>query len=208
MGIRASVLFSLLISAFPGSAGAFDRYPAVAKPAPFEEQGPRDLKSYLDSGKTPAYIRIDVKGYNIRTTPDFSVNRSSNVDFRSRGGDLFVVEAVKPMNYGAAVQIHVDNELRWIYVPYERKNDFQFCESEACFSAMARTLDYLLKGTGVSVEQAQSCGVSSGPEGLVLPAGAAVPARVEFRVAMRVSDTEPVLTRIFDQAAGLSLTAG
>lgn len=160
MKLRAPLLQALLLLALPMGAQAA---------ATYVENGPRDLKSYLTRGEIPNYIRIDAKNYNIRTTPDFSNKNTSNVDFKTKGGDLFAVESVKPMYYGAAVQIHVDDDLRWVYVPYDRKNDFQFCESEACFTAMARSLDYLLKGTGVPVETAQDCGVSAGPEGLVLP---------------------------------------
>ena len=183
----------LLLLALPVGALAFDPElededavtPAAAAPVPaaaasakpFAEKGPRDLQTYLKDGVTPKYIRMDVKGYNVRTSPDFSVNRTDNVDFKSKGGDLFAVESIRKLQYGAAVRIHVEDELRWVYVPYERKNDFQFCESEACFTAMARSLDFLLKGSNVNAEQAQNCGVSSGPEGLILPAGAPAPRR-------------------------------
>ncbi|MGZ3656193.1 MAG: hypothetical protein ACXVCS_11595 [Bdellovibrionota bacterium] len=150
--------------------------PAPKKAAvPYQEKGPRDLKTYIDSHQTPNYIRIDVKAYHIRTSPDFAIKRTDNIDFKTKGGETFAVEHVKAGQYGAAVQIHVDDDLRWIYVPYDRKNDFQFCESEACFSAMARSLDYLLKGSSVSVQQAQDCGVVAGPEGLILPKGAVHP---------------------------------
>jgi hypothetical protein len=161
-------LLALLLLALPNG---------VAIAADYVEKGPLDLKAYLAQGKSPSFIRIDAKGYNIRNTADFSTKDISNVNFKSKGGDLFAVASVKPMYYGAAVQIHVDDELKWVYVPYARKNDFQFCESEACFTAMANSLDYLLKGTGVGVEAAQDCGVSAGPEGLVLPKGAAHPSK-------------------------------
>ena len=158
---------------------------------PYSETGPRELQAYLREGITPNYIRIDVRGYNIRRSPDFSTDRSSNIDFKTKGGELFAVESVKRLQYGAAVQVHVDGELRWVYVPYGRKNDFQFCESEACFTAMARSLDFLLRGTGVSVDQAQNCGVSSGPEGLILPAGASVPRTEPDRVTLTRVAAEP-----------------
>ncbi len=61
-------------------------------------------------------------------------------------------------------------------------------------------------GVGIFPEPMVRAEVAVGA--LVELAGLPALAPVEFRVAMRVSDTEPVLTRIFDQAAGLSLTAG
>ena len=61
-------------------------------------------------------------------------------------------------------------------------------------------------GVGIFPEPMVRGEVAAGA--LVELAGLPALAPVEFRVAMRVSDTEPVLTRIFDQAAGLSLTAG
>lgn len=145
--------------------------------APYQEKGPRELKFYVDSGRTPNYLRIDAKNTRVRTSPDFDEKREDNVESRTEGGELYAVERVEPMNYGAAVQVHVGMELRWVYVPYAQKEDFQFCESEACFTAMARSFDFLLRRTGVSVEQAQSCGITEGPEGLVLPKGAAAPRR-------------------------------
>ena len=60
-------------------------------------------------------------------------------------------------------------------------------------------------GVGIFPEPMVRAEVAAGT--LVELAGLPALAPVEFRVAMRVSDTEPVLTRIFDQAAGLSLTA-
>ena len=61
-------------------------------------------------------------------------------------------------------------------------------------------------GVGIFPEPMVRAEVAAGA--LVELAGLPALAPVEFRVAMRVSDTEPVLTRIFDQAASLSLTAG
>ncbi|MGX5712445.1 LysR family transcriptional regulator [Sphingopyxis terrae subsp. ummariensis] len=61
-------------------------------------------------------------------------------------------------------------------------------------------------GVGIFPEPMVRAEVAAGA--LVELAGLPALAPVEFRVAMRVSDTEPVLTRIFDQAAGLSLTTG
>ncbi|MFC0103124.1 LysR family transcriptional regulator [Sphingopyxis terrae] len=61
-------------------------------------------------------------------------------------------------------------------------------------------------GVGIFPEPMVRAEVAAGA--LVELAGLPALAPVEFSVAMRVSDTEPVLTRIFDQAAGLSLTAG
>jgi DNA-binding transcriptional LysR family regulator len=61
-------------------------------------------------------------------------------------------------------------------------------------------------GVGIFPEPMVRAEVAAGT--LVELAGLPALAPVEFRVAMRVSDTEPVLTRIFDQAAALSLTAG
>lgn len=144
---------------------------------PYVERGPSDLKTYLKEGRKPRFLRINVKGHNIRTGPDFSVKRRDNIGFQTKGGELYVVESMQPMAYGAAMEINVDGRNHWVYVPYSRKDDFQVCESEACMSSLADSLDFFLHGSGVSVNQAESCGVSSGPEGLVLPPGAPEPTR-------------------------------
>ncbi len=151
--------------------------PPAAPEAPHEEEGPSELKTYIAKKKTPRYLRINIKDYNVRTSPDFSAKRADNIDFTSKSGDVFAVEAFQPMAYGASVQINVDGESRWVYVPFFKKDDFQFCESEACFTALADSLDFFLRGSGVNMDAARMCGVSSGPEGLVLPPAAPEPLR-------------------------------
>jgi hypothetical protein len=136
---------------------------------PFVESGPADIGTYIRAGRTPKYIRVNVRGYNVRTSPDFEVSRTSNIDFKSSSGSLFVVQSTRRMKAGVAVEIYKDGGSRWIYVPYARKSDFQFCESEACFSDMAESLDLLMKDTHVSVAQARSCGVKVGLDGITLP---------------------------------------
>ena len=173
----------------PG-AEATPRRPAASAPKlaadeEFHETGPRDIKSYIQSGERPNFLRIDVKGYNIRKTPDFSVNRRNNIDFQTEGGDLFVVNDFKPMYYGAAVQIDVGGGHRWVYVPYSRKHDFQFCASTACFGALADTVDFLSHQIGVDPQAARECGVTAGPEGLILPAGSSAPHREPDPVPVR-----------------------
>lgn len=189
----------LLLALAPLAAFAVDGFdpelddeapaPVVTKPAkpaeaPYKEVGPSDLKTYLTNKKTPRYLRVNIAGYNVRSSTDFSPKRNDNIDFRTKGGDVFAVEAVQQMAYGAAVQVHVDDELRWVYVPFSKKEDFQFCESEACFNALADSLDFFLRGSSVQVDQARSCGVSAGPEGLVLPPAAPQPLREPDRIPM------------------------
>lgn len=142
--------------------------------APHEERGPSSLQTYISENRTPRYMRFNLKGHRVRKSPEFG-KESDNVDFQSEGGELFPVASVRPMEQGAAVEIFVQGERRWVYVADARKGDFQFCESDACLTALADSLDFLLSGTGVNMVQAQDCGVSVGPEGLILPAGAAVP---------------------------------
>lgn len=150
---------------------------APARQAPHSERGPADIQTYIKEGRTPKFIRINVRGQNLRSSADFSVKRTDNITGKTAAGDLYNVESVKAMQYGSAVEVNIDGQSRWIYVSHARKSDFQVCESEACMSSLADSLDFFLHGTGVTVNQAESCGVSSGPEGLVLPQGAPAPSR-------------------------------
>lgn len=142
---------------------------------PYTERGPADLKTYINEGRTPNFIRINAAGAQILKSDDFS--KTDTLDFKSKGGELFNVKSVKPLERGASVEIDVSGQSRWVYVSHEHKDAFSVCESEACMSSLADGLDFLLHGSGVSVNQAETCGVSQGPEGLVLPPAAPAPVR-------------------------------
>jgi len=171
------VPLSLLLVALNGLAWAdgFDDELEEEPPKPHKEDGPSDIDGYKKNDKTPRFIRINVRGQSVRTSPEFDAKNTANIEFTSRGGEVLAVESVQHLAQGTAVQVHVDNELRWIYVPHARKDDFQLCESEACFSALADSLDFFMRGSSVSTDQARSCGVGAGPEGLILPVHALYP---------------------------------
>ncbi len=160
--------------------------PELSKPLspkaeqPFEEKGPLSLQAYIDSGQDPRFIRINIKNYNVRKTPDFSEQRTDNIDFKIKGGDLLKVvpskigdKSIRPLIYGTAVRIYVGKDIRWVYVPHKRQESFQFCRSEVCTGALSQALDILQNNTGGTMQEPHSCEVSSDPVGLVLPPGAA-----------------------------------
>jgi hypothetical protein len=184
--------------------------PPAAPSAPYQEKGPSDITAYKQSNRAPRFLRINGKGQGVRASEDFK--GAGNIDFRSKGGEVYVVESVRHGTHSASVQINVDGEKRWVEVPYARKDDFQFCESEACFMALADSLDFFLRGSGVSAGQARDCGVSAGPEGLVLPLAAPPPPKPKPlpqtprpKPVVKVAASgkfRPMLTPLWEKARG------
>lgn len=148
LGVNFFVFFALLVAA-PNSLEARQK----AEPA-FTET----------AGGMPKYLRIDVAGYNIRTTPRFSVNDLANVDFKANKGSIYPIKKIVQLRSGAAVNIEVDGKDRWVFVPRWRKSDFQFCQSEACFSDMNDVLA-MLAAQNISPERLRQCGFVVNPEG-------------------------------------------
>jgi hypothetical protein len=124
MKVRIASLFPMLVFGVAAEAQAAPSFVERASPA----------------GETPRYIRIDVEGYNIRRSPEFSYLKSDNVDFRSARGAIFAVRRKVNMENGVAVNILANGQDRWVYVPNWRRHDFQFCDSEACFSDLSDAL--------------------------------------------------------------------
>jgi hypothetical protein len=61
----------------------------------------------------------------------------------------------------------VDGEDRWVYVPNARRHDFQFCESEGCFSDLAQVLIFL-QDQKISPENLAECGLSLDAQGSLI----------------------------------------
>lgn len=149
--------------------------PAV-QPASFEAQGPVDLETYAKSGNTKGFLRVKLKGYNIRTSPDFSKKTKNNIESSTKSGDQFEIETIKPLHYGAAVQIHVGKKLRWIYVPYNKGDDFDFCPTGVCFQELSQSLQ-ILDGSAEIQANTADCGpASTTVDGTLVPVGASSPA--------------------------------
>jgi hypothetical protein len=136
-------------SAFPGPPAAEELFTEVA------------------SKDTPKYIRINVAGYNVRKDPNFSVNNFSNVDFKTAYGAVFAVRRMAKMKNGTAVNIVVNGQDRWVYIPNWRKDDFQKCDSEACFSDLARVLE-ILGSQNITPANLAECGIALNPDGSIL----------------------------------------
>jgi hypothetical protein len=154
-----SVPFALATDSAP-AAGQNDNRTSVTV-----EQNPKlDLGSYISSGTTPKYIRINVPGYNIRKTPVFSHAKTDNIDFTTEKGALFAVKRMVPLDNGVAINITADGEDRWVYVPNSRRQDFQFCESEGCFSDLAQVLQFL-RDQKISPENMAECGLTLNAQG-------------------------------------------
>jgi hypothetical protein len=132
-----------------------------------EKNTKTDLNSYLISGSVPRYIRINVAGYNIRTTPEFSYTKTDNIDFTTNRGGMFAVRKMIPLDNGVAVNLFVDGEDRWVYVPNARRHDFQFCESEACMSDLAQVLKFL-QDQKITPENLAECGLSLDAQGSLI----------------------------------------
>lgn len=139
-----------------------------SRPSVVVEKSPKtDLSAYLISGSVPRYIRINVAGYNIRTTPEFSYTKTDNIDFTTNRGGMFAVRKMIPLENGVAVNLFVDGADRWVYVPNRRRQDFQFCESEACMSDLAQVLKFL-QDQKITAENLAECGLSLDAQGSLI----------------------------------------
>lgn len=132
----------------------------------------------------PKFLRIDVRGYNIRKTPEFSFRDLSNLDFRSQKGATYPIKDIVKLKTGNAVQVMVDDQERWVFVPYWRKQDFQFCYSEACFSDLTQVLTMLEK-MNVTTDDLRACGYSLDADGSL----------VDHNLPLTVDQSEPRVTR-------------
>lgn len=145
------------------SVGASDPRPSLV----VEESPKTDLNSYLVSGSLPRYIRINVAGYNIRNSPEFSHAKTDNIDFTTSRGAMFAVRKMIPLESGVAVNLFVDGQDRWVYVPNARRQDFQFCESEGCFSDLALVLKFL-QDQKITAENLAECGLALDAQGSLI----------------------------------------
>jgi hypothetical protein len=149
-----------LLSLFLGIPFAF-----AHEEKPFVETKPRvNLKDYLKDGKIPKFIKVNLDGYHVRTSADFDIKRSDNIDFKNSAGSVYAVRNVIPMTRGVAVNVVIDGKDRFIYVPGWKKEGFQFCESEACFSSLAEFLK-ILQENNITGEKLSECGITIGADG-------------------------------------------
>lgn len=209
--VRIKHILPLLLL-FSGSASLATEDSSVAEardPRPsvlVEKDTKTDLNSYLISGSLPRYMRINVAGYNIRTSPEFSYTKTDNIDFTTNRGAMFAVRKMIPLDNGVAVNLFVDGEDRWVYVPNARRQDFQFCESEGCFSDLAQVLKFL-QDQKITPENLAECGLSLDAQGSLIeplkvetvseeaqasPAVERTPAELEVIQAAIPEDKRPV----------------
>jgi uncharacterized FlgJ-related protein len=125
----------------------------------FQENAPVDIGQYVESQRTPKYIRINT-GHNVRSTPEFESARKDNIDFQTVPGSYFAVSRVVPVEDGVATGIYWNGEERWVFVPWKRKQDFQFCESEACFADLKQGLDAIASGAQLDPTDLLQCGIT------------------------------------------------
>jgi len=110
-------------------------------------------------GETPKFIRIEVRGYNIRTSPHFSYLKPENIDFHSPKGAIYAVKEMIQMENGVAVRILARGQDRWVYVPNWRRHDFQFCQTETCLAPDLADIMKILQGQNISQAQLAECGI-------------------------------------------------
>ncbi len=206
---QAPVQAAPLLTLAPPPSPSFQKEEEIK---PFEEAGPMDLQAYIKSGQDPHFLRINIANYNVRTSPNFSEAKTDNIAFKAKAGDVFAVvpshgndKSVIPLVYGTAVRVYAGKAIRWIYIPNRREDAFQLCRSAACFNGLADSLNIIVHGNDVTAEQPGSCGVTAGPEGLVLPPGAGQP-HLEpevtvSKVAVKpATEDDPVCRDLFSRA--------
>jgi uncharacterized FlgJ-related protein len=161
------ILFTLAGLGVPFQIARAENPAFPAARPPQVEIGPGSIREYLQRGQLPKYIRIELNGYNVRKTPDFSSAKTDNIDFQTTRGALFAVSEIRPLRDGFAVRVFVDGEDRWVFVPSHREREFRFCETETCLSDYARILESLSRD-GVTTANLAECGFRIGPDGNVL----------------------------------------
>lgn len=115
------------------------------------------VRGYLEAGKTPKFIRFNVDGYNLRTSPNFSPSKTDNIDSKTKNGQLYAVTRMVKLQRGVAVGVLVNGQERWVYVPVNHAHHFQFCETNACLSDVAEGIDRLLEINAFTRDQLRDC---------------------------------------------------
>lgn len=138
--------------------------PPPASNEPFKEK-------IVTEENPPKYLRINVDHYNVRRTADFNTSDYSNVAFAATKGQIFKVDGAPiAMQYGKAVPVLVNGERRWVYYDNNHKDVFDLCDTDVCLGpAVKNSLEFFLAGSKISSAEAKACGVTAGPEGLILP---------------------------------------
>jgi len=181
--LECKILFAVLFPFLAMAQESGGRKPAFLPEETFveEEQG------------VPKFLRIDVRGYNIRKTPEFSYRDLSNLDFHAQKGSTYPIKDIVQLKTGNAVNIMVEDQERWVFVPYWRKQDFQFCYSEACFSDLTQVLSILEK-MNVSTDDLRACGYSLDADGSL----------VDHNLPLTVDQSEPRVSRTLKAVSELS----
>lgn len=140
-----------------------------------------DIKDYLDQAIAPKYIKINLDGYNIRSSNSFSVV-DKNIAFKSGDGSVLPVTRVRPISgkEGASVGLCVGAKVlegrcpspgkeHFVYVPFGHGADFQFCSSADCFGPnLSEVLEQVGNGFDITNHGAETCKVD-GEDGLAGP---------------------------------------
>lgn len=140
-----------------------------------------DIKDYLDQAIAPKYIKINLDGYNIRSSNSFSVV-DKNIAFKSGDGSVLPVTRVRPVSgkEGASVGLCVGAKVQegrcpspgkehFVYVPFGHGADFQFCSSADCFGPnLSEVLEQVGNGFDITNHGADTCTVD-GEDGLAGP---------------------------------------
>jgi uncharacterized FlgJ-related protein len=128
--------------------------------APVMEHLPVDIDAYIDTSRTPKYIRINIDGQNIRNSPEFQTGRSDNIYDKNIAGSFYAVSRIVPTEEGVATGIYVDGEEKWVFMPWEKRNDFQYCESEACFADISLGLNAIAEMNDINSSTLLACGIT------------------------------------------------
>jgi hypothetical protein len=132
----------------------------------FVEYAPMDIGTYVKNDRVPKILRINISGYNIRSSSNVDKDYRGNIVRQSRSGEQFPVLDWQKLQTGVAIKISDNGEERWVFVHYNRLHDFQFCERETCFADLDRALKFLAQdGMPVTRETLINCGLPVLPEG-------------------------------------------
>jgi hypothetical protein len=124
----------------------------------------KDESFVEDVSGEPKYLRIDADKYHVRTSPKFSVSDTRNVDFKAPKGSIYPIKKMVKLRSGTAVNVLVEQEERWVFVPDWRRHDFQFCRSVACFTDAEDVLKFLTS-QNITQEQLRECGFAVNADG-------------------------------------------
>lgn len=106
---------------------------------------PETAQEFLDQKITPKAIRINLEGYNIRSTSSFGI-RDTNIAWKSEYAQVLPVTRIKKLyggSEGVAIGVCLQgsvvngkcvrpNKEHFVFVPLEEKYDFNLCTDLSC----------------------------------------------------------------------------